>query len=215
MNNNTIWKFGCLILILWNTILVMRAGNFDKKDSFADYEPDWLQKGFLFPSDSVRTAVYWYWVNDHISQEGVIKDLHAMKAAGINRVFIGSNIRNRTSWSRDLTGQWFGNVKWNSDEWWEILHTALKTASELDIETGLFNCPGWSQSGGPWIKPEQAMRYLDASELRVKGPLKLSRQLTQPDTLFQDVWKCREQLLLRQAICKWLPLLIKIRQNIF
>ncbi|WP_303208009.1 glycosyl hydrolase [Bacteroides oleiciplenus] len=187
MNNNTIWKFGCLILILWNAIQVMQAANFDRKKPFVDHESDLLQKGFLFPSDSVRTAVYWYWVNDHISQEGVIKDLHAMKAAGINRVFIGSNIRNRTSWSRDLTGQWFGNVKWNSDEWWEILHTALKTASELDIETGLFNCPGWSQSGGPWIKPEQAMRYLDASELRVKGPLKLSRQLTQPDTLFQDV----------------------------
>ena len=32
-----------------------------------------------------------------------------------------------------------------TDEWWDILHTALKTATELDIEIGLFNSPGWSQ----------------------------------------------------------------------
>lgn len=44
------------------------------------------------------------------------------------------------------------------------LHTALKTATELDIEIGLFNSPGWSQSGGPWVKPEQSMRYLAHSE---------------------------------------------------
>lgn len=59
-----------------------------------------------------------------------------------------------------------------SDEWWDVLHTALKKATELDIEIGIFNSPGWSQSGGPWVKPEQAMRYLASSETRVKGPQK-------------------------------------------
>jgi hypothetical protein len=29
------------------------------------------------------------------------------------------------------------------------MHTMLKTATELDIDVGLFNGPGWSQSGGP------------------------------------------------------------------
>ncbi|MEI3445134.1 MAG: glycosyl hydrolase [Bacteroides thetaiotaomicron] len=24
----------------------------------------------------------------------------------------------------------------------------------LIIEIGIFNSPGWSQSGGPWVKPE-------------------------------------------------------------
>ena len=146
-----------------------------------------IEKGFTTPSESTQTACYWYWLNDHISKEGVIKDLQAMKKAGINRAFIGTNIRNRTSFSRDLTGQYFGKVKFFSDEWWSVLETALKTASDLKIEIGIFNCPGWSQSGGPWVKPEQAMRYLEASEVRVKGPVKLSEQLVKPDTFFQDV----------------------------
>jgi len=108
-----------------------------------------IRRGFVNPPDSVRVSAFYYWINNHISKEGVVKDLQAMKAAGITRVFIGTNIRNRTSWSRDTTGLWFGKVKVFSDEWWDVLHTALKTAADLDIEVGLFNCPGWSQSGGP------------------------------------------------------------------
>src|SRR6476660_1802071 len=133
-----------------------------------------IRNGFINPPDSIRISAFYYWLNNHISKEGVIKDLRAMKEAGITRVFIGTNIRNRTDWSRDTAGKWFGNVKVFSDEWWDVLHTALKTASELNIEVGLFNWPGWSQSGGPWVKPEQAMRYLDASEIRVKGPARIS-----------------------------------------
>ena len=100
-----------------------------------------LESGFITPPDSIQTSVYWYWISDHISKEGAVKDLHAMKEAGINRAFIG-NIG-----IDDLP---YGDVKMFSDEWWEILHLALKTATELDIEIGIFNSPGWSQSGGPW-----------------------------------------------------------------
>jgi len=148
---------------------------------------DIIAKAFQNPPESVQTATYWYWMNNHISEEGVVKDLQAMKRAGINRVFIGTDIRNRTNFSRDTTGQYFGKVKVFSDGWWKVLHTALKTASDLNIEVGIFNCPGWSQSGGPWVKPEQAMRYLEASEVRVKGPLRFSQTLAKPHAFFQDV----------------------------
>jgi hypothetical protein len=137
-----------------------------------------IERGFVSPPDSVRLSVYWYWINDNISKEGVVNDLQAMKQAGINRAFIGN-----------IGGLYpAGKVKILSEEWWEVLHTALKTASELGIEIGIFNSPGWSQSGGPWIKPEQSMRYLATSELRVKGPAKIEQQLAKPVTSgFQDV----------------------------
>ena len=137
-----------------------------------------LQNGFIAPPDSIQTSVYWYWISDNISKEGVIKDLHAMKQAGINRAFIG-NI--------GLDDVPYGKVKMLTEEWWDILHAALKTATELNIEIGIFNSPGWSQSGGPWIKSEDAMRYLISSEMRIKGPLKFSQKLEKPIDLFQDV----------------------------
>lgn len=137
-----------------------------------------LENGFIAPPDSIQTSVYWYWISDHISKEGAVKDLHAMKQAGINRAFIG-NIG-----ISDLPS---GKVKMFSEEWWEILHVALKTAVELDIEIGIFNSPGWSQSGGPWIKPEESMRYLASTELTVEGPTQLEQSLEQPTEWFQDV----------------------------
>lgn len=137
-----------------------------------------LESGFVTPPDSIQTSVYWYWISDNISKEGAVKDLHAMKEAGINRAFIG-NIG-----IDDLP---FGKIKMFSEEWWEIMHLALKTATELDIEIGIFNSPGWSQSGGPWIEPEQAMRYLASSEMEVKGPKKISQRLPKPNEHFEDV----------------------------
>lgn len=139
-----------------------------------------VEKNFKDIPADIQTSIYWYWINDNISKEAVIKDLHSMKEVGINRAFIG-NI--------GLSPQEapYGKVKIFTDEWWDIMHTALKTATELNIEIGLFNSPGWSQSGGPWIKPEQAMRYLTYSEIKVKGPKKLQQHLTEPTKDFQDV----------------------------
>lgn len=137
-----------------------------------------LQSGFVTVPDSIQTSVYWYWISGNISKEGVIKDLEAMKKVGINRAFIG-NI--------GLDNVPYGKVKMFTDEWWDILHTALKTATRLNIQIGIFNSPGWSQSGGPWVKPGQAMRYLTSSQVMVKGPVTYSKKLNKPQVSFQDV----------------------------
>jgi len=137
-----------------------------------------VETGFINIPDSVQTSVYWYWISDNISKEGIVKDLEAMKKVGINRAFIG-NI--------GLDDVPYGKVKMFSDEWWDVLHTALKTATRLNIQIGIFNGPGWSQSGGPWIKPEQSMRYLTSSQVTVKGPFAFNKKLAKPQKDFQDV----------------------------
>lgn len=141
---------------------------------------DPLESGFNNPSNQVQTSVYWYWISGNISEEGVKKDLYAMKEAGINRAFIGSM-------GVEGIETPYEKVAFGSEEWWKILHTALKTATELGIEIGIFNSPGWSQSGGPWIKPEQAMRYLTSTSCEIEGGKKISIQLDKPAKDFQDV----------------------------
>jgi len=136
-----------------------------------------LKSGFVTPPDSILTSVYWYWVSDNISEEGVIKDLHSMKEAGINRAFIGNIGLNENE----------GKVKFYSEEWWKITHAALKTATELGIEIGIFNSPGWSQSGGPWVKPNEAMRYLASSTVNVEGGKTIDMVLSKPQGDFEDV----------------------------
>lgn len=138
-----------------------------------------IEKTFSNIPDSIQTGVYWYWLSDNISKEGVVKDLQAMKQAGINRAFIG----NIGMGPGDLP---YGKVKLFSAEWWDILHTALKTAGELNIQIGLFNSPGWSQSGGPWVKPTEAMRYLAFADTIITGDAHVHIKLQQPNPVFQD-----------------------------
>ncbi|MDR1454392.1 MAG: glycoside hydrolase family 2 [Tannerella sp.] len=154
-------KYGFLLSIaaIAITAICSCSGGGVNSSSFAA-----IESGFRQP-DSMKLAVYWYWISGNITKDGVVRDLEAMKKAGINRAFIG-NI------GLDEPGIVEGSVKLFSPEWWDITHTAMKKATELDIEIGLFNCPGWSQSGGPWVKPEQSMRYLASSEIIVKGPQK-------------------------------------------
>jgi hypothetical protein len=171
-------KFCVSVLSLFCTITIAKGQSDNAKAVFKTTDFKAIETGFKTVPDSIQTSVYWYWLSDNISKDGVIKDLESMKKVGINRAFIG-NI--------GLGDVPNGKVKFLSDEWWDILHTALKTATRLNIKIGLFNGPGWSQSGGPWVKPEQTMRYLTSSEIMVKGPLLFNKQLVKPQVTFQDV----------------------------
>ena len=146
-----------------------------------------MEKKFKDIPEEQPTAVYWYWIAGNMSKDGVVKDLQAMKKAGLNRVQIG--------FIGEGQGAPEGPVKMFTDEWWDIVHTMFKTATELDIEVGLFNCPGWSQSGGPWVKPGQSMRYLGFVKDTVEVPApvkargrKASRRLSHWD---RGIWTYR------------------------
>ncbi len=138
-----------------------------------------MEENFRQTPQDQPIAVYWYWMDGNISEEGVVKDLQAMKKAGINRVQIGM--------IGDGQGAAPGPVRLFTDEWWKILHTMFRTAGELNIEVGLFNCPGWSQSGGPWVQPGQSMRYLTAVNDTIEGPMKFNAKLPELGKDGQDV----------------------------
>ena len=124
-----------------------------------------MVRDFKDPFGKVQTATFWYWMSGNISCEGVRKDLEAMKRVGIDRAYIsdiGSDIPGRANAP--------GPVRTFSPEWYKAVDTAFETANRLGIELGMFNSPGWSQSGGPWVKPEQAMRRMVSSHTIVEGP---------------------------------------------
>ena len=111
---------------------------------------------------------YWYWINDDISKDGITKDLEAMKKAGIGGALIG----NINPAHED------GKVPMLSEDWWSHMVHAVVEGKRIGVDIGVFNCPGWSQSGGPWVDYTKAMRYLTYSETKVSGGKKLSIQLT-------------------------------------
>lgn len=159
------------VLLAGASALMMGCATTDKRET-----------EFVTPPSSVQTGTYWYWIDGNVTKEGVVKDLEAMKAAGIDRAFM-ANIGGTGTGAPNAQYR----VKFMSDEWWDITRAALKKATELGIDIGIFNSPGWSQSGGPWIKANQTMRYLNSSRTVVKGPGRVTVKLPQPADEFEDV----------------------------
>jgi hypothetical protein len=53
--------------------------------------------------------------------------------------------------------------------WQELLCYAVKEAERLGLELTVNASPGWTGSGGPWIRPEQSMQHLVASQTNIAG----------------------------------------------
>jgi len=51
--------------------------SFKKQPTFSQ-----IESGFKTIPDLVQTSVYWYWLSENISKEGVVNDLQAMKRVG-------------------------------------------------------------------------------------------------------------------------------------
>lgn len=162
--------------ILFLFLIVFFFNSCQKSTQFSDSKFQEIISGFESPADSNTVWCYWYWINDDISKEGITKDLEAMKEAGIGAAFIG----NINPAGKD------GKVPILSEDWWSHMVYAVTEGKRIGVDIGIFNCPGWSQSGGPWVSPEMAMRYLTFSETKVKGPGKTGVKLVQPKKEFQD-----------------------------
>ncbi|WP_165806621.1 glycosyl hydrolase [Chitinophaga parva] len=138
-----------------------------------------LYRGFQQPPDSVKPSVYWYWLSGNVSPGGVTRDVAAMSQVGIGRAFIGN-----IGLGAEVPA---GPVQFFSPEWWTVTRAAMQAGADHHVAIGLFNGPGWSQSGGPWIKPGQSMRYLAASTTTVQGGQYITQKLPAPGKDFQDV----------------------------
>ncbi|NMC37204.1 MAG: glycoside hydrolase family 2 [Bacteroidales bacterium] len=140
--------------------------------------PEMLVEGFTNPPDSVKPWVYWYWISDNNTREGVTCDLEAMAEVGIGEALIG-NI--------GYEGMPYGNPGILSEEWWQLIEHTIREGKRTGVNIGLFNCPGWSQSGGPWVQPEESMRYLLCSETEVEGGRRIQKTLTRPSGPYQQI----------------------------
>ncbi len=139
---------------------------------------DALEDGFRTPPDSTKPWCYWYWISDNISKDGITRDLEAMRRAGIGEALIGNIYLGDTK---------IGGVKALSEPWWGMVEHAIREGGRVGVDIGLFNCPGWSQSGGPWIDATQTMRHIAISETRVKGGAPVAVTLPVPKQPFQDL----------------------------
>jgi len=118
-----------------------------------------LEAGFVNPPNSAKPHTWWHWINGNISKEGITADLEAMKKIGLG----GAQIFNVE------VGIPEGGTPFMTPQWQDAMAWAFQEAKRLGIEICVHNCAGWSSSGGPWVKPEDAMQSLTWSETDVHG----------------------------------------------
>ncbi len=132
-----------------------------------------LEAGFASPPDNCRPWVYWFWLNGNITREGITADLEAMARVGIGGVLIMEVDQGTPA----------GPVAFASDTWRELFRHALHEAHRLGLQVNLNNDAGWCGSGGPWIRPDEAMQKLVWTETRLRGPARFEGVLPQPETV--------------------------------
>jgi hypothetical protein len=136
-------------------------------------QPDLLREGFKNPPASAWPRTWWHWTRSNISKEGITKDLEWMKRSGI----LGFQLADVNAGSGQSVKD---PVIFGSPQWLDAAKHTAAEADRLDLEMAIFSSPGWSLTGGPWVKPHQAMKKLVWSEMEAEGPVSFSGKLPAP-----------------------------------
>lgn len=144
---------------------------------------DPLLAGFRDPPNSARPRVWWHWMNGNVTQEGIAADLAWMQWVGIGGVQnFDANLS--TPQVVDL------RLTYMDPAWQDAFRFAGAEAERRGLELAIAASPGWSETGGPWVPPQDGLKKLVWSETMIEGGRPFTGILAAPPTTtgpFQDI----------------------------
>jgi len=123
---------------------------------------DPLVEGFVNPPSTAHPRVWWHWMNGNITKEGIAQDLdwmHRIGIAGFQNFDAALN-------TPKVVDQ---RLIYMQPGWQDAFRFAIDKGDSYGFEMAIAGSPGWSESGGPWVKPEQAMKKVVWSETTIEG----------------------------------------------
>ncbi|MCJ7447464.1 MAG: discoidin domain-containing protein [Bacteroidales bacterium] len=175
-NKKNLVKVSSLLLSMTCIILLNCSGPL--KDAGVN-----LEAGFQNPPESAKPRVWWHWMNGNISKEGIRADLEWMKRIGIG----GFQNFDAGLASPQVVEK---RLIYMTPEWKDAFLFTTRLADSLGLEMAIAGSPGWSESGGPWVTPAQAMKKLVWSEVRIEGGKPFTGTLPRPPSTtgsFQNI----------------------------
>ena len=140
-----------------------------------------LEEGFRSPPRSASPHALYHLMNGNVTKEGITCDFEALSAAGIGgvQVFdVGCYIPP-------------GPVVFGTPEWFGLMRHVHEEGKRLGLEVSLRDSSGWSNSGGPWITPDKAMKVIVAKSAFAKGPSRfhavLGRGVKDDNGWYEDI----------------------------
>lgn len=134
---------------------------------------DSLAENFENPPPAARPRVWWHWMNGNVTKDGIAKDLEWMRRVGIG----GLQNFDANLTTPQIVPQ---RLVYMTPEWKDAFRFAAETADRFGLEMAIAASPGWSETGGPWVKPKDGMKKVVWSEIEVSGGKRASIKLPAP-----------------------------------
>ncbi len=166
LSNRTKWLCFATAIAALSTMGPISAQNPD----------DALARGFQNPPDSAKPRVWWHWMSGNITKEGIKADLEWMKRTGI------AGFQNFDA-GLDTPQIVKKRLVFMTPAWKDAFKYTATLADRLGLEMAIAGSPGWSESGGPWVTPAQAMKKYVWSETRLEGGRPFSGVLPKPPSV--------------------------------
>ena len=150
------------VLLLAPPFMAMPVLADEASPPVSDAASSTLEEQFRNPPNSARPRVWWHWMNGNISKDGIAKDFAWMKRVGIGGVQnFDANLRTPQGVEKRLV--------YMQPEWKDAFRFAATEADRLGLELAIAASPGWSETGGPWVPPQDGMKKLVWSETPLAG----------------------------------------------
>ncbi|MBQ7179872.1 MAG: hypothetical protein IJR87_01110 [Bacteroidaceae bacterium] len=131
---------------------------------------------FLHPDRIFYPETWFHFVNGNVGREGITRDLEAIAASGIQGVqLFHGRIGRQENWPGTEDP-----IECLSPKWEDLVCHTASEAHRMGLRFSLQTCPGWAMSGGPWIKPEQAMRHISYTRTDIAGGTAADQTLELP-----------------------------------
>lgn len=149
---------------------------------------DPLAESFLRPPNDSRPETWFHLIGGNVSKPGLTADLQAIAGAKLSGIQLFHGSSKRPAWP-GVEPQ----IECLSSSWDDMILHTVDECERLGLNFSMQNCPGWAMSGGPWIKPENAMRHLVWSRMDVMDQsletmnLAVPVESLKPESDFRDI----------------------------
>ncbi|MGN6371257.1 MAG: glycosyl hydrolase [Phycisphaerae bacterium] len=119
-----------------------------------------LQHDFLSPPDNARPMVRWWWFGPAVTEQGIDRELAAMKAGGFGGVEVQPTYPLTTGDNPKI-------LKFMSPEFLHMLGYASAKAKALGLRMDLTLGSGWPY-GGPMFSPDEGAGRIESQTVEIK-----------------------------------------------
>lgn len=134
-----------------------------------------MEQQFRDPPMEARPRVWWHWMNGNVTKDGIAKDLAWMSEVGIGGL---QNFDANLSTPQVVEKR----LVYMEPDWQDAFRFAATEADRRGLELAIAASPGWSETGGPWVTPQDGMKKLTWGETLLPGGKRFRGKLfTAPD----------------------------------